>query len=67
MTILRLNEPVEPAKPLSSYGMESLAAVELRNWVRMELQADLTMLEILNATSLITLCEKTLTKIKLLT
>ena len=62
MTSLGLSDPIEPARPLSSYGMESLAAVELRNWVRMELQADLTMLEIHNATSLIALCEKIITK-----
>ena len=61
---LRLSEAIEPAKPLSSYGMESLAAVELRNWVRMELQADLSMLEIQNATSLIALCEKIISKIQ---
>ncbi|MCJ1306407.1 hypothetical protein MMC25_000049 [Agyrium rufum] len=64
MTILQLNEPVEPAKSLSSYGMESLSAVELRNWIRMELQADVTMLETLNASSLIALCEKTLKKMQ---
>ena len=60
--ILRLNEPIEPAAPLHNYGMESLAATELRNWIRMELQADVTMLEIVNVTSLITLCEKILSK-----
>lgn len=64
MLSLRLSEAIEPAKPLSSYGMESLAAVELRNWVRMELQADLSMLEIQNATSLIALCEKVLLRIQ---
>lgn len=64
MTSLRLSEPIEPAKPLSSYGMESLAAVELRNWVRMELEADLTMLEIFNANSLIALCEKIIAKMQ---
>lgn len=63
-TILRLTEPVDPAGALRSYGMESLAAVELRNWVRMELRADVTMLEILDAISLIALCKKILTKIQ---
>ena len=57
-TILQLNEPMEPAIAPGNYGMESLAAVELRNWVRMELQADVSILEILNASSLITLCGK---------
>ncbi|KAL9616662.1 MAG: hypothetical protein Q9160_008485 [Pyrenula sp. 1 TL-2023] len=62
--ILRLNEPIDPAAALRSYGMESLAAVELRNWVRMELRADVTMLEILDAGSLTALCEKILVKIR---
>lgn len=60
--ILRLNEPIEPVTPPSSYGMESLAEMELRNWIRMELQADVTMLEIVNDTSVTALCEKVLSK-----
>ena len=63
-TILRLNKPIEPAAPLRNYGMESLAATELRNWIRMELQADVTMLEIVNVNSLIALCEKILSKMQ---
>lgn len=55
--ILRLNEPIEPATPLHNYGSESLAATELRNWIRMELEADVTMLEIVNVTLLTALCE----------
>ena len=60
---LRPSEPMEPAKPLASYGMNSLAAVELRNWIRMELGAQLMTLEITNATSLSALCEKIVTKL----
>lgn len=63
MTTLRLSEPMEPAKPLSSYGLDSLSAVEFRNWVRMELGAELTTLEITNASSLISLTEKVVSKI----
>ncbi|KAL9115464.1 MAG: hypothetical protein Q9227_000785 [Pyrenula ochraceoflavens] len=64
--ILRLseNDAIDPAKALRDYGMESLAAVELRNWVRMELRADVTMLEILDASSLNVLCGKILSKIQ---
>ncbi len=62
-TTLRLSEPMESAKSLASYGLDSLAAVEFRNWVRMELGAELTTLEITNATSLVSLCEKILGKI----
>lgn len=63
MTSLRLSDPMEPGKPLSSYGLDSLAAVEFRNWVRMDLGAELTTLEITNATSLTSLCEKIVSKI----
>ncbi|TEA16265.1 Highly reducing polyketide synthase [Colletotrichum sidae] len=30
--MLRLSEPMDPARPLSVYGIDSLAAVEVRNW-----------------------------------
>lgn len=59
---LRLAEPMEPAKPLSSYGLDSLSAVEIRNWLRMELGVELTTLEISSTTSLMALCEKILSK-----
>ncbi|KAJ5952535.1 polyketide synthase [Penicillium vulpinum] len=62
-TILRLETEMEPAKPLMAYGLDSLAAVELRNWVRSELEADLTTLDITNASSLIALCEKLISKL----
>lgn len=62
---LRLSEPIEPAKTLANYGMDSLAAVEFRNWVRMELGAELTTLEITNATSLFALGDKVIAKIAL--
>ncbi|KAF4628883.1 hypothetical protein G7Y89_g9267 [Cudoniella acicularis] len=60
---LRLDQPMEAAKPLAVYGLDSLAAVEFRNWVRMELGAELTTLDITNASSLTSLCEKIVMKI----
>ena len=61
--ILRLEAEMEPGKSLMAYGLDSLAAVELRNWVRMELGAELTTLDITNASSLITLCEKLVSRL----
>ncbi|KAL8735462.1 MAG: hypothetical protein Q9181_002805 [Wetmoreana brouardii] len=58
MRSLNLSEPMEPAKPLSGYGLDSLAAVEIRNWMRMSLGAEVTVLEINTASSLSALCEK---------
>ncbi len=60
---LRLEEPLEPAKALATYGLDSLSAVEFRNWIRAELGAELTLLEITSATSLFSLCEKIVSKI----
>ncbi|KAE8392501.1 hypothetical protein BDV23DRAFT_192476 [Aspergillus alliaceus] len=57
-TMLSLSEPMEPAKAPSSYGLDSLAAVEFRNWVRFELKAEVTNLDIISATSLEQLAQK---------
>ncbi|KAI0198971.1 polyketide synthase [Astrocystis sublimbata] len=61
--ILRLETEMEPAKSLLAYGTDSLAAVELRNWVRVELGAELTTLDITNAASINSLAEKLVSKI----
>ncbi|KAI0188556.1 putative polyketide synthase [Astrocystis sublimbata] len=63
MAILRLETEMEPAKSLLAYGTDSLAAVELRNWVRVELGAELTTLDITNAASINSLAEKLVSKI----
>jgi hypothetical protein len=61
---LRVDEPLEPAKPLSAYGLDSLAAVEFRNWCRVQLGADLTTLEGTSAPSLSSLAEKIVVKMQ---
>ncbi|KAM7207245.1 hypothetical protein V8F20_002511 [Naviculisporaceae sp. PSN 640] len=61
--MLRLSEPMDPARPLSVYGIDSLAAVEVRNWVRKELGALVTTVDIMNASSLLAFCEKIVSKI----
>ncbi|KAI4116922.1 MAG: hypothetical protein LQ345_002740 [Seirophora villosa] len=61
--ILRLDTEMEPGKSLMAYGLDSLAAVELRNWVRLELGAELTTIDVTNASSLIALCEKLVSKL----
>ena len=65
MRSLRLTEPMEAGKPLASYGLNSLAAVECREWVRMELGADSMILEITSASSLVSLCEKIISEVSL--
>ena len=60
---LRLSEPMEPARPLGGYGLDSLAAVEVRNWVWMELGCEMTTLEVTGAKCLGSLCEKIVEKV----
>lgn len=56
--LLRLETEMEPGKPLMSYGLDSLSAVELRGWVRHKLGGELSTLDITNASSLFALGEK---------
>jgi len=63
MRVLRLSEPMDPGRPISVYGTDSLASVEVRNWVRTELGCLVTTLDIMNAPSLTSFCEKILTKL----
>lgn len=60
--ILQLKDEVEPGKPLMAYGLDSLSAIELRNWARQKIGVELTTLDIINATSLIALAEKVVAK-----
>lgn len=61
--LLRLETEIEPGKPLMAYGLDSLSAVELRGWVRQNLNSELSTLDINNASSLVALCEKLVSKL----
>lgn len=63
MRSLGVNEFLEPTRPLDNYGVDSLVAVELRNWVRMELAVEMSALEIVGARTLTALCETILKKL----
>ena len=56
--VLGLSADMEPSKPLSSYGIDSLAAVDLRNWFKVRLGVELSTLDVLHAPSLEALCAK---------
>lgn len=40
---------VDPAQPLYRYGVDSLTAIEVRNWISRELKANIALLEIVSA------------------
>ncbi|KAK5631716.1 hypothetical protein RRF57_007430 [Xylaria bambusicola] len=50
--ILGLTSDVEESKALNSYGLDSLAAVDLRNWLNTQLGTTITTVDILNAINL---------------
>lgn len=58
MKILRVSDSLDFARPLSAYGIDSLAAVEVRNFLKVELRVELTTLEIINSLTLISICER---------
>ncbi len=63
--ILWLETKSKSSRSLMTYGLDSLFAVELRNWIRVKLEIELTTLDITNADFLITLCEKMISKLSL--
>ena len=58
-------EEMSPSKSMSDYGMDSLVAVEMRNWLLRELDAALPILELMANTSLHQLSMKIVRKSKL--
>lgn len=46
---------LDPTRPTSAFGIDSLVAVELRNWFQKDMKADIAVFEILQANSLQTL------------
>ncbi|EMR67746.1 putative polyketide synthase protein [Eutypa lata UCREL1] len=63
MRSLRLSDPLDFARPLSAYGIDSLAAVEFRKFLKVELHVELTTIEVVNAPSLVSICEKIIEQI----
>lgn len=53
---LGLSEDVDPDRPIANYGIDSLVAVEFRNWARAELGVEVSTLEVLGAKTLTALC-----------
>ena len=45
-------DDIEPSKPLHAYGVDSLLAVELRNWIRVECGAEVAVFDIMGGQAL---------------
>lgn len=58
-------EEMEPSVSVSSYSLDSLAAIEVRNWVAREADANVQVLELLTSPSLMELAKLILKKSKL--
>ncbi|KAJ5260475.1 hypothetical protein N7478_012080 [Penicillium angulare] len=41
-------EDIEPEKPITRYGIDSLLAVELRSWIFMDIQADVSVFQLMS-------------------
>ncbi|KAF2676018.1 hypothetical protein K458DRAFT_447715 [Lentithecium fluviatile CBS 122367] len=48
-------DDIDPAKPMHVYGVDSLVAVEMRNWLAKELRADVAVFELMGNTSIASL------------
>lgn len=60
--LMRPMEELDPAAPITVYGLDSLVAIEIRNWITRELEANLQVLEILAGESLPALAEHIMRK-----
>ncbi|KAJ5682198.1 hypothetical protein N7462_005363 [Penicillium macrosclerotiorum] len=65
--LMRPFEELDPAAPISVYGLDSLVAIEIRNWITRELETNLQILEILTSDSVYSLAEHILKKSGILT
>ena len=58
-------EEMDHSRPIVVYGLDSLVAIEIRNWITRELEASLQVLELLTSSSITALAATILTKSKL--
>ena len=55
-------EDVDRKKPVVAYGLDSLVAVELRNWITRDLEANVPLMELMNSPSIENLAGKIASK-----
>jgi len=57
-------DDIEPSRPISRYGVDSLLAVEIRSWLFTEVQADISVFELLSSVPISALVKVILGKSK---
>ena len=65
-TLMRPADEIDPSVSISAYGLDSLVAIEVRNWITRELEASLQILEILTSDSVYSLAQTILNKTNLI-
>lgn len=65
-TLMRPVDEIDPSAHISGYGLDSLVAIEIRNWITRELEASLQILEILTSESVYALARTILGKTSLI-
>lgn len=58
-------EEIDTKKPIVAYGLNSLVAVEFRNWITVDLEANVPLMELMNSASIEALAGKLAAKSKL--
>lgn len=58
-------EDIDIKKPIVAYGLDSLVAVELRNWIAVDLEANVPLMELMNSPSVTQLGEMLAARSKL--
>lgn len=57
-SIMTSASDIDTSKPVYAYGVDSLVAVELRNWVGMELQSDINIFDLTSSAPITDVCRK---------
>ena len=61
------HEDVDPLKPITAFGVDSLVALELRQWIKKHLNADMSVLDIMQSASVEEVAARVVTKSELTT
>ncbi|KAK2051610.1 beta-ketoacyl synthase domain-containing protein [Colletotrichum caudatum] len=56
---------VDPARPLYMYGVDSLVAMEIRNWIHRDVKADIALFDVLEAVPMTSFADKVVKRSKL--